>query len=162
MVRNCTLALPIACAFLLAGCGGNASYDNGTESSAGSASDDVDLSSANVSISFNDESEFIAKMATDPTLSKQLGTSVGKVVEFKDYNVYSTDKSQWEKGRNLSLLNDDSLGSETTVECKLSARDGDEFLNDTSRKHVTMKGVIQSFSSSSGLVLSPCSTIDKQ
>lgn len=149
-------ALSLALLATLAACGGTNTGGNDVAASASTASDSSDISSEAAEITFGDESEFIAKMATDMTLSKKLGMSTGKIIQFNDYNVYSIDKSSWEKGGSLSLLNDYSLGTETKIECLLSASEGDAFLKDSSRRHVSLKGRIQSFSSASGLTINPC------
>ena len=144
--------LPVLLCTSLPTCGSDDQGANGAET----AAVDVDVRNTAPEITFPDESKYIAKMAVDPSLAKTLGMAGGKIVEFKDFGVYSYDNSSWEKGGDLSLLNDCSLGMQTKIDCQLSPGDGDAFMKYATRRHIRIRGVIKSFSSSGGLTISPC------
>ncbi len=87
---------------------------------------------------------------------KKLGTSVGGAIEIKQLTVWKYDKSDWERGGNLHLMNDYSLGRAGKVVCSVSPQIGDKFMETRKTYDIAIKGTIKSYSSSEGLLIEPC------
>jgi hypothetical protein len=98
----------------------------------------------------------LAGRAVDPLLSKKLGTSVGGQIEIKSMYVWSFNSFEWEKGGNLHLVNEDSLGGSSRVVCSVNAATGDKFMQSKNRRTISLTGTIKSYSSSEGLFIEPC------
>jgi hypothetical protein len=87
---------------------------------------------------------------------KKLGTSRGAPIRIKEYFVWSIHSDEWERGGSLVIFNDSSLGDEFRVACRLSGSAGDRFKQSDSRREVDIEGKVESYSSSAGLVIDPC------
>lgn len=92
----------------------------------------------------------------DALFKKKLGTGAGKTIQISSLFVWSYDGSVWEKGGNLYLINDDSMGIAYRVVCSVSSEVGDKFMETKSRREISLTGTIKSYDSSSGLLIEPC------
>ena len=92
----------------------------------------------------------------DALFKKKLGTGAGKTIQINSLFVWSYDGSVWEKGGNLYLINDDSMGRAYRVVCSVSSEVGDKFMETKSRREISLTGTIKSYDSSSGLLIEPC------
>jgi len=91
-----------------------------------------------------------------PLDKKRFNTHRGKSVRFESVKLWSYNDSKWMNGGMLLLINDDSMGKHTRINCWLSADDGDKYMEDAKRHNVGMTGVLQSYSDSSGFTVKPC------
>ena len=92
----------------------------------------------------------------DPLYKKTLNTSVGDKVIIKEYYIWSYDDDDWQKGGNLYLINDDSMGSRTRITCSITPDEGDKFMMIKQKMTVKVEGVIDEYSDYNGLTLNPC------
>ena len=92
----------------------------------------------------------------DALLKKKLSTSKGKDIVIDSFFVWWTDSSLWEKGGNLYLSIDDSMGPAYAITCVVSPEIGDKFMKNKKRRDVKIVGKISSYSSANGLVIEPC------
>jgi hypothetical protein len=127
----------------------------------GGGSSSVQAPKANIPpIVFERETDLQAALGVvgggDALLKKRLGTSKGGAIEIKQMYVWSYDGSDWERGGNLYLLNDYSLGREGKVVCSVSPQIGDQFMASKKRRDIAITGTIKDYSSSDGLLIEPC------
>jgi hypothetical protein len=89
-------------------------------------------------------------------MQKKLATSIGKTIAINDMYVFKINDSSWLTGGNLELINDDSLGARTRIVCSVSPLTGDKFMETKKRREIAIIGKIETYSSSTGLIIKPC------
>ncbi len=92
----------------------------------------------------------------DALLKKRLGTSVGKNIAIRHLFVASIGSSEWERGGNLDLINDYSMGQAFRIVCSVPPKIGDKFMETKAMRDIALTGTIASYSSSTGLHINPC------
>ena len=91
-----------------------------------------------------------------PLDKKKFNKNRGKPVSIDSVMIWSYDDSQWMNGGMLNLINDDSMGKHTRINCWVSADDGDKYMENAKRHTVKMTGVLESYSDYNGFTIRPC------
>ena len=143
----------LACTFGILTLGGCDHSPNGA-SEGGSLNDTSENS--NKVMKFDREIDYVTKTLAPGVFMKEMNAAVGGQIEMGEFSIYRRDPTAWEKGGKLLVVNDDTMGPVTHVECALPPEQGDKVMNRMRMGPVAIKGTIASFSSTSGLRIDPC------
>ncbi|NDW53617.1 hypothetical protein [Aliiroseovarius sp. PrR006] len=87
---------------------------------------------------------------------KDLASKRGQTIFIEEVYVFFVQDESWINGGNLTIVNDDSLGSVGRVTCVLSPEDGDNFMEKPHKGIYSISGVLDQFSRRSGIKIFPC------